>query len=171
MPGEMIKGRWRTANSILGMRPMQLCTKISTLFPRLLSHDFIFLKTSPLLGGFLVSFNLQSAICGLRLQSAVCKCHTPQQFSPSPLCYPYPRFRNAGLKPFDRPRRPLCLLPWIECKHSQQIHLHSIIPTTFFLNCTTDFPTQTFLVCPKSCNTLYTRLHPVRCGKYNSCTL
>ena len=35
-----------------------------------LSHDFIFLKTSPLLGRFLVSFNLQSAICGL--QSAVC---------------------------------------------------------------------------------------------------
>ena len=35
-----------------------------------LSHDFIFLKTSPLLGRFLVSFNFQSAICGL--QSAVC---------------------------------------------------------------------------------------------------
>ena len=35
-----------------------------------LSHDFIFLKTSPLLGRFLVSFNLQSAICSL--QSAVC---------------------------------------------------------------------------------------------------
>ena len=35
-----------------------------------LSHDFIFLKTSPLLGRFLVSFNLQSAICDL--QSAVC---------------------------------------------------------------------------------------------------
>ena len=65
----------------------------------------------------------------------------------------------------------LCSLPWIECEHSQQIHLHSIIPTTFFLNCNTDFPTQTFLVCLKSCNTLYTRLHPVRCGKYNSCTL
>ena len=30
---------------------------------------------SPLLGRFLVSFNLQSAICGLR--SAVYKCHTP----------------------------------------------------------------------------------------------
>ena len=42
-----------------------------------LSHDFIFLKTSPLLGRFLVSFNLQSAICSLQsavcsLQSAVC---------------------------------------------------------------------------------------------------
>ena len=32
---------------------------------------------SPLLGRFLVSFNLQSAVCGL--QSAVCKCHTPQK--------------------------------------------------------------------------------------------
>ena len=40
-----------------------------------LSHDVIFLMVSPLLGRFLVSFNLQSAICGL--QSAVCKCHTP----------------------------------------------------------------------------------------------
>ena len=35
-----------------------------------LSHDVIFLMVSPLLGRFLVSFNLQSAICGL--QSAVC---------------------------------------------------------------------------------------------------
>ena len=61
-----------------------------------LSHDVIFLMVSPLLGRFLVSFNLQSAICGLQsvvcglqsavcslqsavcgLQSAVCKCHTP----------------------------------------------------------------------------------------------
>ena len=41
-----------------------------------LSDDFIFLKTQSLFGRFLVSFNLQSAICGL--QSAVCKCHTPQ---------------------------------------------------------------------------------------------
>ena len=43
------------------------------LVPRLLSHflhNVIFLMTSPLLGRFLVSFNLQSAICGL--QSAVC---------------------------------------------------------------------------------------------------
>ena len=40
-----------------------------------LSHDVIFLMVSPLLGRFLVSFNLQSAICGL--QAAVCKCHTP----------------------------------------------------------------------------------------------
>ena len=31
-----------------------------------LSQDFIFLKTSPLLGRFLVSFNFQSAICGLQ---------------------------------------------------------------------------------------------------------
>ena len=43
----------------------------------LLSDDFIFLMVSPLLGRFLVSFNLQSAICGLQsavcsLQSAVC---------------------------------------------------------------------------------------------------
>ena len=42
-----------------------------------LSHDVIFLMVSPLLGRFLVSFNLQSAICGLQsvvcsLQSAVC---------------------------------------------------------------------------------------------------
>ena len=35
-----------------------------------LSHDVIFLMVSPLLGRFLVSFNLQSVICGL--QSAVC---------------------------------------------------------------------------------------------------
>ena len=54
-----------------------------------LSHDVIFLMVSPLLGRFLVSFDLQSAICGLQsavcslqsavcsLQSAVCKCHTP----------------------------------------------------------------------------------------------
>ena len=61
-----------------------------------LSHDVIFLMVSPLLGRFLVSFNLQSEICGLQsvvcslqsavcglqsvvcgLQSAVCKCHTP----------------------------------------------------------------------------------------------
>ena len=35
-----------------------------------LSHDVIFFMVSPLLGRFLVSFNLQSAICGL--QSAVC---------------------------------------------------------------------------------------------------
>ena len=35
-----------------------------------LSHDVIFLMVSPLLGRFLVSFNLQSAVCGL--QSAVC---------------------------------------------------------------------------------------------------
>ena len=82
-----------------------------------------------------------------------------------------PQIFRCCLKSFDRPRRPLCLLPWIECKHSQQIHLHSVIPTTFFLNCTTDFPTQPFLVCPKSCNTVYTRLHPVGCGKYNPCTL
>ena len=42
-----------------------------------LSHDVIFLMVSPLLGRFLVSFNLQSEICGLQsvvcsLQSAVC---------------------------------------------------------------------------------------------------
>ena len=41
-----------------------------------LSHDVIFLMVSPLLGRFLVSFNLQSAICGLQsaagLQSVVC---------------------------------------------------------------------------------------------------
>ena len=42
-----------------------------------LSHDVIFLMVSPLLGRFLVSFNLQSVICGLQsavwsLQSAVC---------------------------------------------------------------------------------------------------
>ena len=47
-----------------------------------LSQDVIFLMVSPLLQRFLVSFNLQSAICGLwsagySLQSAVCKCHTP----------------------------------------------------------------------------------------------
>ena len=51
-----------------------------------LSHDVIFFMVSPLLGRFLVSFNLQSAICGLQsvvdakicnLRSAVCKCHTP----------------------------------------------------------------------------------------------
>ena len=35
-----------------------------------LSHDVIFLMVSSLLGSFLVSFHLQSAICGL--QSAVC---------------------------------------------------------------------------------------------------
>ena len=35
-----------------------------------LSHDVIFLMVSPLLGRFLVSFNLQSAIYGL--QSVVC---------------------------------------------------------------------------------------------------
>ena len=35
-----------------------------------LSHDVIFLMVSPLLGRFLVSFNLQSVICGL--QSVVC---------------------------------------------------------------------------------------------------
>ena len=35
-----------------------------------LSHDVIFFMVSPLLGRFLVSFNLQSTICGL--QSAVC---------------------------------------------------------------------------------------------------
>ena len=35
-----------------------------------LSHDVIFLMVTPLLGRFLVSFHLQSAICGL--QSAVC---------------------------------------------------------------------------------------------------
>ena len=35
-----------------------------------LSHDVIFLMVKPLLGRFLVSSNLQSAICGL--QSAVC---------------------------------------------------------------------------------------------------
>ena len=49
-----------------------------------LSHDVIFFMVSPLLERLLVSFNLQSAICGLQsavcsLQSAVCKCHTPQQ--------------------------------------------------------------------------------------------
>ena len=42
-----------------------------------LSYDVIFLMVSPLLGRFLVSFNLQSAICGLQsvvcsLQSAAC---------------------------------------------------------------------------------------------------
>ena len=42
-----------------------------------LSHDVIFFMVSPLLERFLVSFNLQSAICGLQsavcgLQSAVC---------------------------------------------------------------------------------------------------
>ena len=42
-----------------------------------LSHDVIFFMVSPSLGRFLVSFNLQSAICGLQsavwsLQSAVC---------------------------------------------------------------------------------------------------
>ena len=35
----------------------------------------------------------------------------------------------------------------------------------------TGYPIQMFLICPKSCNTLYTRLHPVRCEKCNSCTL
>ena len=35
-----------------------------------LSHDVIFLMVSPLIGRFLVSFNLQSVICGL--QSVVC---------------------------------------------------------------------------------------------------
>ena len=35
-----------------------------------LSHHVIFFMVSPLLGRFLVSFNLQSTICGL--QSAVC---------------------------------------------------------------------------------------------------
>ena len=42
-----------------------------------LSNVVIFLMVSPLLGRFLVSFHLQSAVCGL--QSAVCKCHTPLQ--------------------------------------------------------------------------------------------
>ena len=47
-----------------------------------LSHNAIFFMVSPLLGRFLVSFNLQSTICGLQsavcgLRSAVCKCHTP----------------------------------------------------------------------------------------------
>ena len=54
-----------------------------------LSRDVIFLMVSTLLGRFLVSFNLQSAVCGLQsavfglqsavcsLQSAACKCHTP----------------------------------------------------------------------------------------------
>ena len=42
--------------------------------------------TSPLLGRFLVSFNLQSASCGLQpavcsLQSTVCKCHTPRNYT------------------------------------------------------------------------------------------
>ena len=42
-----------------------------------LSHDVIFFMVSPLLGRFLVSFNLQSTICSLQsavcsLQSAVC---------------------------------------------------------------------------------------------------
>ena len=35
----------------------------------------------------------------------------------------------------------------------------------------TGYPTQMFLICRKSCNTLYTWLHPVRCEKCNSCTL
>ena len=39
--------------------------------------NVIFLMVSPLLGRFLVSFDLQSAICSL--QSAFCKCHTPLQ--------------------------------------------------------------------------------------------
>ena len=76
MPDESIKSRvgdeyW--ANSILEMRPMynfaqkyQPCSQATFS----LSHDVIFFMVSPLLGRFLVSFNLPSAICGL--QSAVC---------------------------------------------------------------------------------------------------
>ena len=69
----LIEGRWRIANSILGMRPMynfeqnyQPCSQATFS----LSQDVIFLMTSPLFGRFLVSVNLQSEICGL--QSAVC---------------------------------------------------------------------------------------------------
>ena len=40
-----------------------------------LSHDFIFLKTSPLLGRCLVSFNLQSAICGLQFANVIHRFH------------------------------------------------------------------------------------------------
>ena len=47
-------------------RFFNLCSQVTFS----LSHDVIFLMVSPLLGRFLVSFNLLSAICGL--QSAVC---------------------------------------------------------------------------------------------------
>ena len=36
-----------------------------------LSHDVIFLMVSPLLGRFLVSFNLQSVICGLQSANVI----------------------------------------------------------------------------------------------------
>ena len=52
--------------------------------------------------------------------------------------------------------------------------IHRCLLSQFFLReggRYTGYPTQMFLICRKSCNTLYTRLHPFRCEKCNSCTL
>ena len=72
-----------------------------------LSHDVIFLMVSPLLGRFLVSFNLQSAVCGLQsavfgLQSAACKCHTsvPGQLTSS-LHYLHSPSKSSVLNSFS----------------------------------------------------------------------
>ena len=54
-----------------------------------LSHDFIFLKTSPLLGRLLVPFNLQSPICSL--QSAVCGLQ-----SANVIHHLYPQIKNMS---------------------------------------------------------------------------
>ena len=86
--GGSIKSPWRIANSILEMGPDEcnFVLKMSTLFP---GYFLTFLEAwkrcyifddVTFIRRFLVSFNLQSAVCCLRsgLQSAVCKCHTPR---------------------------------------------------------------------------------------------
>ena len=75
MPGELIylpKGPVKNSQQHLGneanvtVQKYQPCSQATFS----LSHNVMFLMTSPSLGRVLVSFNLQSAICGL--QSAVC---------------------------------------------------------------------------------------------------
>ena len=63
-----------------------------------LSHDVIFLMVSPLLGRFLVSFNLQSVICGLQsevcsLRSAVCSLQSATQLRRTTKCVCHVAFR------------------------------------------------------------------------------
>ena len=76
-----------------------------------LSNVVIFLMVSPLLGRFLVSFDLQSAICSL--QSAFCKCHTPLQniFSKAVMMgevtYPVARVTKTSKRETQKQRKRL----------------------------------------------------------------
>ena len=124
MPGESIKSRigeekptaswkWGQCNFAQKHQPCSQATFS-------LSRDVTFLMVSPLLGRFLVSFNLQSAICSL--QSAVCGLQSSLRSAVCSLQMSYTGYRTSTLsfggcllepKPILRYVLDKCLNVWI----------------------------------------------------------